>query len=902
MAVKISKKKKSIMIKKQVWGLIYAILGLVSLLSIIGASGFVLEYFKSTLGAVLGFGVYVLPITFWYSAYILLRPLKLAVKLRMWTINLFPFLLSALIHIIFVSDKYNFIELINTGGNIKSGGIISGSLANLLALSVSKIGAIILLVLIVVFCVFTAFNISLRDIYELFFVSDEPDEKILKREQKAKEERIAKLKEMKRNQLLQKEEKRELRRQVQEVSREVKQEVRSKRVNIDIELDDDIKDGDIKRNTERAIQDSQATEYYVTEFNPKEFETDHTDKSISINDNSVHIDADDFNDGYVEFNESAYVDDRIIENNIAKNDNIEYYSDEIIQYNTECDIIMDEYPINDSSLESYIDNENINKDYIDDVAKDNINIDFVDVESLQNPHTTDTANIGDTDSPSVFNEDEYVNPVYQKPTYNYPPIHLLNEGKSVAGDVSVEMSESSERLIDTLKSFNIDANIINIIRGPSVTRFEIQVSRGVKFSKITSLSDDIALSLGASNVRIAPIPDKIAIGIEVPNKIVQTVYMREVIASKEFMESDSLVSFAVGKDITGKAIIGDIGKMPHMLIAGTTGSGKSVCINSLLVSLLFKATPDEVRLIMIDPKMIELGSYNGVPHLLIPVVTDPKKAAGALNWAVAEMMNRYKLFAEAGVRDLASYNKAMEHKIKQGELAQKLPQIVIVIDELADLMMVAAREVEEAICRIAQMARAAGMHLIIATQRPSADVITGIMKANIPSRIAFAVASQIESRIILDQTGADKLIGKGDMLYFPLGLSKPTRVQGCFLTSDEVNRVVEHVKAMGNPDYSQEVMNHIESVAKGEEKSSTNMSSSDEDDVCLNDAIEIALSGGQISTSLLQRKLKLGYARAARIIDLMEERGIIGEPQGSKPRQVLISREDFSEMSMRNME
>lgn len=864
MAVKITKKKKNIMMKKQVWGLIYVILGLVSLLSIIGFDGFLLAYFKSTLGSMIGFGVYVLPITFCYSAYILLRPLKLAVKLRMWTINLFPFLLSALIHIIFVSDKYNFIELITTGGNIKSGGLISGMLAGLLVTSLSKIGAIILLVLIVVFCVLTAFNISLRDIYELFFVSDEPDEKILKREQKAKEERIAKLKEMKRNQLLQKEEKKELRRHIQDIKQEVKQEVKSKRVNIDIELDDNIK--------ETTNQNTRETnEYYITEFDPKEFETDYTDKSISINDNPVHIDAGDFhdNDSNISFKQSAYIDD-----NITESDNIEYYNGEIIQNNTENDIIMDEYPINDSSLESYIDNEN--KDYIHIEAK------------------------GDTDSPSVFNEDEYVNPVYQKPTYNYPPITLLNEGKSVAGDVSAEMSESSERLIDTLKSFNIDANIIHIIRGPSITRFEIQVSRGVKFSKITSLSDDIALSLGASNVRIAPIPDKIAIGIEVPNKIVQTVYMREVIASKEFMESDSLVSFAVGKDITGKAIIGDIGKMPHMLIAGTTGSGKSVCINSLLVSLLFKATSDEVRLIMIDPKMIELGSYNGVPHLLIPVVTDPKKAAGALNWAVAEMMNRYKLFASEGVRDLASYNKAMEHKIKRGEIAQKLPQIVIVIDELADLMMVAAREVEEAICRIAQMARAAGMHLIIATQRPSADVITGIMKANIPSRVAFAVASQIESRIILDQTGADKLIGKGDMLYFPLGLSKPTRVQGCFLTSDEVNRVVEHVKAMGTPDYSQEVMNHIESVANKAEKSSTNMPASDEDDVCLRDAIEIALNQGQISTSLLQRKLKLGYARAARIIDLMEERGIIGEPQGSKPRQVLISREDF--LSMLNME
>ncbi|MDP4110079.1 MAG: DNA translocase FtsK, partial [Bacillota bacterium] len=386
-------------------------------------------------------------------------------------------------------------------------------------------------------------------------------------------------------------------------------------------------------------------------------------------------------------------------------------------------------------------------------------------------------------------------PAEQTKLYAYPPLSLLNVSRVTKQNVQSEIKEYSERLIDTLLSFGVEARIINITRGPSVTRYEIQVSRGTKFSRITALSDDIALSLGAVSVRIAPIPDKMAVGIEVPNQTVQTVYISDVLSSEAFSRRKSKLAFAVGRDITGNSIVGDIAQMPHLLIAGTTGSGKSVCINSLLISILYKASPQEVRLIMIDPKMIELGIYNGIPHLLIPVVTDPKKAAGALNWAVTEMMRRYKLFSELNVRDLASYNDAAgkQPPAEDGSRREPLPQIVIVIDELADLMFVAAHDVENAVCRIAQMARAAGMHLVIATQRPSADVITGIMKANIPSRIAFAVASQIESRIILDTMGAEKLIGKGDMLYSPLGLGKPLRVQGCFITSQEIESVIEYI-------------------------------------------------------------------------------------------------------------
>ena len=498
------------------------------------------------------------------------------------------------------------------------------------------------------------------------------------------------------------------------------------------------------------------------------------------------------------------------------------------------------------------------------------------------------------------------------PVYDYPPIDLLTQGKhaSVAG-AEAELRESSACLLDTLDSFNIEAQIIGIVRGPSVTRFELTIPRGIKISRITALSDDIALSLGAANVRIAPIPDKVAVGIEVPNKTVNTVFIRECIGSPAFANAKSRLSFAVGKDITGKPVIGDIAKMPHMLIAGTTGSGKSVCINSMLISLLYKSTPEEVRLIMVDPKMVELGNYNGIPHLLIPVVTDPKKAAGALNWAVGEMERRYKLFADHQVRNLVGYNdlmrseKAKAEQTEDGhpEQYQVLPQIVIVIEELADLRMVAAKEVENSICRIAQKARAAGMHLVVATQRPSADVITGIMKANIPSRIAFAVASQIESRIILDTTGAEKLIGKGDMLYAPLGEGKPTRVQGCFISNEEIEAVIARIKETSTAEYSEEILEHIEQQAEqvGNNKgggSGTNDPGDDEDEL-IEEAIEVIMDCRQASTSMLQRRLKLGYSRAARIIDQIEDRGIIGPSEGSKPRQILISREDWQEMKLR---
>ena len=490
-------------------------------------------------------------------------------------------------------------------------------------------------------------------------------------------------------------------------------------------------------------------------------------------------------------------------------------------------------------------------------------------------------------------------------TYQYPPITLLeeNNGENYT-EAGAELRSNAQRLANTLASFNVDAQPGDVIRGPSVTRYEFTLDQGVKLSKLTNLADDIALALGASGVRIAPVPNKIsAVGIEVPNRAVTSVRIRDVIESKDFTTHKSTTAFAVGKDIGGNCIIGNIGKLPHVLIAGTTGSGKSVCTNSLIVSLLYKSTPDEVRFIMVDPKMVELAPYNGIPHLLIPVVTDPKKAAGALQWAVFEMMKRYKMFSEKGVKDLAGYNALCENPMTAEEDMKKLPSVVVVIDELADLMLVAAKEVEESICRVAQMGRAAGVHLVIATQRPSADVITGLMKANIPSRIAFAVASAMESRIILDTTGAEKLVGKGDMLYFPLGDSKPTRVQGCFISPEEIERVVAFVKDNGEVQYDQTVMDKIEEALKKDDKGAmTNSDTAGEGgdyDELLGAAVDVVLETGQASVSMLQRRLKLGYSRAARLVDQMEERGIVGPFEGSKPRQLLITKAQWQEMQMK---
>lgn len=476
--------------------------------------------------------------------------------------------------------------------------------------------------------------------------------------------------------------------------------------------------------------------------------------------------------------------------------------------------------------------------------------------------------------------------------YNYPSLELLDESKDDSSNVKALKNsalEGAKKLEDTLKSFGVEARVINISRGPAVTRYEIQPSPGVKVSKIVNLSDDIALNLAAAGVRIeAPIPGKAAVGIEVPNKEMSAVLLKDILESREFSNHPSKLVFSVGKDISGETVVADIGKMPHLLVAGATGSGKSVCINSLIMSILFKASPEEVKLLMVDPKVVELGIYNGIPHLLIPVVTDPKKAAGALNWAVQEMVNRYKLFADKGVRDLKGYNAMLKANGEQGIL----PQIVIIVDELADLMMVAPNDVEDAICRLAQMARAAGMHLVIATQRPSVDVITGVIKANIPSRISFAVSSQVDSRTILDMGGAEKLLGRGDMLFYPVGEPKPLRVKGSFVSDSEVEKVVEFIKTQGYSNYDENIIEKINDQSTGNDENAG------DNDELLNQAIDMVVDAGQASVSLVQRKFKVGYSRAARIIDQMEARNIVGRFEGSKPRQVLISKQQWMEMQM----
>ncbi len=484
--------------------------------------------------------------------------------------------------------------------------------------------------------------------------------------------------------------------------------------------------------------------------------------------------------------------------------------------------------------------------------------------------------------------------------YRFPPLSLLDEARSGGGNASAEeVRRNGELLVNTLKDFGISTRLSAVTHGPSVTRYELEPSAGVKISRITGLSDDIALRLATTGVRIeAPIPNKAAVGIEIPNRSRNTVCLRELLDTKEFSSSKSKLTVALGKDIEGGLVMADLAKMPHLLIAGTTGSGKSVCTNSMIQSVLYHARPDQVKMILIDPKQVEFGVYNGIPHLLIPVVTDPRKAAGALGWAVNEMLNRYKLFSENNVRDISSYNLLA----KKSDTLKEMPHILIVIDELADLMMAAASEVEDSVIRLAQMARAAGMHMVIATQRPSVDVITGLIKANIPSRLALTVASAVDSRTILDAGGAEKLLGNGDMLFMPVGKTKPLRVQGCFVSNREVESVVEFLKQVDKPTegYDQDILDEIDRQAAAAGKASKNVDGDVEGDgewdEMLPQAIEAVVEAGMASTSMLQRRLRLGYARAGRVIDQLEKKGIIGPYEGSKPRQVLITRQQWLEM------
>ncbi len=565
------------------------------------------------------------------------------------------------------------------------------------------------------------------------------------------------------------------------------------------------------------------------------------------------------------------------------------FSDEIIE-----DVSEDE-------LVSFTDIKNAEAPAEAPVEDKVINLDDIIKKSTEKPEQLelelDSKEENNNEEDEFTDEEWNAEPVKK---YELPPLELLNLPQNFnSGDLENEQKRNGDKLISTLKSFGVETRIIGISKGPSVTRYEIQPAAGVKISKITNLADDIALNLAASGVRIeAPIPNKPAVGIEVPNKSRQSVTLREVIDQPPYKNAKSKLNVALGKDITGDFVYCDLVKMPHLLVAGTTGSGKSVCLNSMIVSILYNATPDEVKLLMIDPKAVEFTMYNGIPHLLVPVVSDPRKASGALAWAVTEMLQRYKMFSESGVRDISGYNSICESEGKK-----KLPQIVIFIDELSDLMMAAPNEVEDSICRLAQMARAAGMHLVIATQRPSVDVITGLIKANIPSRISLYVSSQVDSRTIIDSVGAEKLLGHGDMLYYPVGIPKPVRVQGCYLDESEVHKVVNFLKAQEQSAYDDDVIKEIDRQAAntGSKKKDSSASSGDDGDSpadeMLPKAIEVVIEAQSASTTLLQRKLKLGYARAARIVEELEERGIIGPYEGAKPRKVLVSKQQWYEMN-----
>ncbi|MFU0833204.1 MAG: Cell division protein FtsK/SpoIIIE [Oscillospiraceae bacterium] len=487
--------------------------------------------------------------------------------------------------------------------------------------------------------------------------------------------------------------------------------------------------------------------------------------------------------------------------------------------------------------------------------------------------------------------------------YHFPPISMLETTRELSEQEAIsEIQTNGRMLVDTLKSFGVQTSFVGYSRGPSVTRYELQPASGVKISKITNLADDLSMNLATAGIRIeAPIPGKAAVGIEVPNKKNTIVRMRELIESNSFAVAKSRLTVALGRDIAGGVAVADLAKMPHLLIAGATGSGKSVCINSMIISLLYKSSPADVRFLMIDPKVVELGIYNGIPHLLVPVVTDPRKAAGALSWAVNEMLKRYNIFASHNVRDLSAYNALAaqrNYKEEDGQPMEHMPQIVIIIDELADLMMAAPNEVEDSICRLAQMARAAGMHLVIATQRPSVNVITGIIKANIPSRIAFSVSSQVDSRTILDMGGAEKLLGRGDMLFSPVGSQKPIRIQGCFVSDSEIESITNYVKKAQKADYNENIAEEIERNAAAEKNDSSSGTAQNSEDPMMQDAIKCVIEAGQASTSLLQRRLRLGYARAGRLIDEMEQMGVIGPRDGSKPRQVLMTYQQWLERNM----
>ena len=852
---------------RELWVVVTFFLSLVLLLAVFNVKGFLLEALSAFFKGIVGFGAYVLPFALLVVCGTILFARGKPIAGRITTCMLIPVMVGILAHLLFsevVFDQHVIPMLYETGKILRSGGIISGGLAALLAAALSNVGALIISFILFTYLVLCFIGIRLKTILEFFIgIHDKAEQyresrdfydEIYEEDEEPERPAVAPLPPKRQRQ------------KKTQPALPVQEPQGHRRPVYDLPLDavPPVPDAE----TTPPEEDGEATAHsaFWGHREPAR-QAKPVPASADVGDGPDYEPPRPLVDAEEHFEDEPPFDLEPEEERVEEGPE---------------SMEPEEFVPAAPAAAAIPDVENVPKERIS----------FSPTLAGADPVVVDTHQLIE-DSPA---EDEALRRAQAtaKREYEFPPISILHEDDFIpADDVTEELRSRSHKLADTLSSFGVEAQIINVIRGPSVTRYEILLDRGVKFSRLTALQDDIALALGASGVRIAAIPDKSAVGIEVPNKVVQTVFLRDVLTSRPMAESKSKLAFALGKDITGTSIVADIGRMPHMLIAGTTGSGKSVCINSIIVSLLYRASPNEVKLIMIDPKMVELGNYNGIPHLLVPVVTDYKKAAGAPNWAVVEMERRYKLMFEYGARDLDSFNKAAESR---GE--EPLPRIVIIIDELADLMMMAAKEIEESVCRIAQKARAAGMHLIIATQRPSADVLTGLMKSNIPSRIAFAVASQIESRIILDTGGAEKLIGKGDMLFNPLGMPKPMRVQGCFLTSAEVEAVTEFVKQSGTTEYSSEIMEHMERSASSERDSSGYGDDEEADDM-LDDAIDVVMQTGQASASMLQRKLKLGYARAARIIDQMEDRGIIGPFDGAKPRQLLISKSDWQEIKAR---
>ncbi len=855
---------------------VYLFLAFIGVLSMFSVSGFLIDWYRYLFGSFLGFGYYILPLTLVLAAMVLIPHRRGKVRLREAALFLLPVLFGAMGHIVRDKTVYpagieGFRLLSWTGREMTSGGLIAGSLGRVLASALSPVGGAILCLGMLAVCLFTAANINPKTLLERLTPApeeEEPTPAALPARRSARTREVSGV--------------------LVEYPPEEKKPVKpEKPVKPAAKNVPDTPDHPFRGVFVDFFRKDRPETPVKQEDKPKKTRKDPTapvTPTFSVEEAPPFDPAD-------PFEPEVYDIDKITEEFRSTEPLPDDGTDPIAPWE-------DLYAAKDDG-----------KDPAMRVALGKVDFDIFTEDNpppaeLSLDEKREAAGEAHEKAAEAHDVSGIIESAASKPDtgkYIYPPLSLLAPGDPGMGADHESIVRCAERLVDTLRSFNVESTIVNVTKGPTVTRYELQLQRGIKFARVTSLSDDIALALGAAAVRIAPIPSNNSVGIEVPNDVQEVVSLRDVLQNKAFSSAKSKLAFAVGKDIAGQCVVGDIAKMPHMLIAGTTGSGKSVCINSLIVSLIYKSSPQEVRLIMVDPKMIELGMYNGVPHLLIPVVTDPKKAAGALNWAVGEMMRRYKLLRDLNVRSLEAYNEEIK---RRGE-GETLPQIVIIIDELADLMFVAAREVEESVARIAQMARAAGMHLVIATQRPSADVITGLMKANIPSRIAFAVASQIESRIILDQNGAEKLIGRGDMLYNPLGAGKPVRVQGCFISSKEVESVIDFVKTTGSPEYSQEILDHIERAAEaknGDSSGGRDDDGEEADDPMLLDAISVVVERGEASTSLLQRRLKLGYARAARLIDIMEERGIVGPFEGSKPRSVTITKDQWAEMRLRMTE